>query len=159
MNQVSASALASAQSTWSSVAQTGIIGHVPAFQPQILNQPLQAIAERTDWLDAEFREAYMESCVEQNIAWQIRFNRQARGLDQSELAALINTGQSAISRIEDTSYGRINIKTILKVANAFKCALSIKFISYAQLAEETKSFSKENLIVESFDEQLKLIKG
>lgn len=159
MSQVSTTAWGSVQSTWASAVQTGKIEHVPAFQPQILAQPFPAIAERTDWLDAEFREAYMESCVEQNIAWQIKFNRQARGIEQAQLAEMIGTRQSAISRIEDPSYGRINVRTMLKIANAFKCALSIKFISYATLAEETKQFSKESLIVESFEEQVKLIKG
>lgn len=159
MNQVSLNALESARSTWATVAQTGKLGHAPAFQPQVLTQPLPAIAERTDWLDPEFREAYMESCVEQNIAWQIRFNRQARQLDQAQLAELINSGQSAVSRMEDPSYGRVNLRTLLKVAKAFKCALSIKLISYAELADETKAFSKENLIVESFDDQVKMIKG
>jgi len=159
MIQASITASVHAPSTWASAVQIGKIERAPAFQPQILMQPSPAIAERTDWLDQEFREAYMESCVEQNLAWQIKFNRQARNLDQAKLAELIGTRQSAISRIEDPSYGRINVHTMLKIANAFKCALPIKFISYASLAEETKQFSKESLIVESFEEQVKLIKG
>lgn len=159
MNLQSTGALSQVSHAWSSVAQTGIAEHAPAFQPAVSMLTFPAIAERSDWLNDEFREAYMESCVEQNIAWQIRFNRQKRGLEQSSLARLTGTQQSAISRIEDPSYGKLNLKTIVKIAHAFKCALSIKFISYSELAEESKGFSKQSLIVKSFEEEITLIKG
>lgn len=152
-------ALASALSEWSTVIQTGKVEHVPAFQPVMVYQPLPAIVSRKDWLDDEYREGYMEACVEQNIAWQIKFNREFRGLSQIKLSEMIGTKQSAISRIEDPSYGKTNIATLLKIANAFKCALSIKLISFSELAEESKKFSKTQSIVKSFDEEAVLITG
>lgn len=152
-------ALPQASQEWSSAIQTGIPLRAPAFQPVVLFQPLPAIVIRQDWLDDEYREAYMEASVEQNIAWQIKFNRQFRNFDQSQLAELIGTKQSAISRLEDPSYGRLNLKSIIKIAHAFKCAVSVKLISYSELAEQTQSFSKESVIVKSFDEELQLIHG
>lgn len=159
MNHLLNNASVSAQLAWGSVAQTGITVHVPAFQPAISAQSFPAIVERNEWLDNEFREAYMEASVEQNIAWQIKFNREKRSLTQKQLAHLIGTQQSAVSRIEDPSYGATNLKTIVKIAHAFRCALSIKLISYSELAEESENFSKESLIVKSFEEEITLIKG
>ncbi|MFZ3088273.1 MAG: helix-turn-helix transcriptional regulator [Methylotenera sp.] len=159
MNQLLSNASVSVQPAWQSVAQTGITGLVPAFQPVISAQSFPAIAERKEWLDEEFREAYMEASVEQNIAWQIKFNREKRNLSQKNLAQIIGTQQSAISRIEDPSYGALNLRSIVKIAHAFKCAISIKLISYSDLAEESKGFSKQSLIVKSFEEEITLIKG
>ena len=152
-------ALMSGQTAWSSALQTGIPAHVPAFQPVIKNLPHPAIASRLDWLDDEYREAYLEASVEQNIAWQIKFNRESRNLDQKEFAKLLGTGQSAVSRMEDPSYGRLNLKSILKVAHIFKCAISIKLISYSELAEQNQSFSKKTVLVNSFDDEAILING
>ena len=152
-------ALASAPPEWSAVIQTGKVGHAPVFQPVMVHQPLPAIVSRRDWLDDDYREGYMEACVEQNIAWQIKFNREHRGITQIKLSEMIGTGQSAISRVEDPSYGKTNIATLLKIANALKCALSVKLISFSELAEDSKKFSKVNSIVKSFDEEVALITG
>lgn len=154
-----ANALASALPEWSTVIQTGTVEHAPVFQPVMVHQPLPAIASRKDWLDDDYREGYMEACVEQNIAWQIKFNRECRGITQIKLSEMIGTRQSAISRVEDPSYGKTNIATLLKIANALKCALSVKLISFSELAEDSKKFSKENSIVKSFDEEIVLITG
>ena len=159
MTRLSNSALQHASSGWGIAIQTGIPEHAPVFQPVMHRQALPAIADRRDWFDDEYREAYMEACVEQNIAWQIKFNRQKREMGQSELAHLIGTKQSAISRLEDPSYGKLNLKSIVKIAHAFKCALSVKLISYSELAEEAQSFSKESVVVKSFEEEIQLIRG
>lgn len=147
-----------ALSEWSSVVQTGMVEHAPAFQPPVQLHPFPSIIDRKDWLDEEYREGYMEACVEQNIAWQIKFNREHRGITQVKLSEMIGSRQSVISRIEDPSYGKTNIGTLLKIANALKCAISIKLISFSELAEESKNFNKKNLIVKSFDDEIKLIK-
>lgn len=159
MTPQSANVLANVLPGWSSVVQIGLPERAPVFQPVNLQQPLAAIASRKDWLDEEYREAYMEACVEQNIAWQIKFNRERRGITQQQLSEMIGTRQSAISRVEDPSYGKTNLGTLLKIANAFKCALSIKLIPYSALAEESKKFSKENCIVKSFTEEMRMING
>lgn len=111
-----------------------------------------AILHREDWGDSEFREGYLEGAVEQTIAWQVRVNREARNLSQRELAKKVGTQQSAISRLEDPTNGNLNIKTLLKVANAFECALSVRLISYAQLAEDSKDLSSSALTVSSYDQ-------
>src|SRR4051812_4677664 len=51
--------------------------------------------------DSDYREAWMESHVANMIAWQIRINREERGMSQLDLAEAMGTGQSAISKLED----------------------------------------------------------
>lgn len=117
----------------------------------------EALLERSDWIEKEFREGYMEGFVEQNIAWQIHFNRTKRNLTQSQLAAKINTRQSVISRAENLQYGKHSLRLLLDLANAFDCALSVKFISYAELARQSKSISEDDLIAESYEEDMKIL--
>lgn len=105
------------------------------------------------WCDAEYRQGYMEGSVEQGIAWQIRANRKARGLTQADLAQLLETTQSGVSRLEDPEYGTHSIDTLLRVANAFDCALSVKFVGYAQLAEDSIDLSEQNLVAPTYDQE------
>ena len=113
----------------------------------------------TYWLDKEDRQAYMEATVEQDIAWQIRVNRERRKLSQKQLAQLMNSKQSAISRMEDSSYGRYSIPALVKVAHVFDCALLVKLIPYSRLAVETQDTSVEALYVEPFSNESNLIEG
>lgn len=104
-----------------------------------------------EWSEEEYREAYMLASIEQGVAWQIRVNREGRDLSQTQLAQLIGTRQSSISRWEDPEYGNHTIPTLVKLANAFKCALSVKFIPYSQLAIESEDLSPRALFAAPFD--------
>lgn len=108
------------------------------------------LRERKEWLDIEYRQGYMEASVEEGIAWQIKVNRKTRKISQKELAARIRSKQSAISRLEDPSYGKYSLGVLMQIANAFDCALSVRFISYARLAIESADLSPKALYAESF---------
>jgi len=84
----------------------------------------------------------MEAAVDQGIAWQIRINRQLRGMSQKDLATAIGTKQSAVSRAEDPEYGAHRLETLKQIANAFDCALSVRFVSFGQLAEDGERLSE-----------------
>ena len=103
---------------------------------------VRALDRRPEWMDQEYREAYMEAAVEQGVAWQIRINRQKRGLSQKSLASSIGTQQSAVSRLEDPEYGGHSLETLMQIAKAFDCALAVKFISYSQLATDAESLTE-----------------
>lgn len=103
---------------------------------------VRALDRRPEWQDKEYREAYMEAAVEQGVAWQIRINRQKRGLSQRSLASGIGTQQSAVSRLEDPEYGGHSLETLVQIAKAFDCALAVKFISYSQLALEAEHLTE-----------------
>jgi ribosome-binding protein aMBF1 (putative translation factor) len=100
------------------------------------------------WLnDPQDRRAYLESCLEQDVAWQIRLNREARGISQAELAAQVGTRQSSIARAENPSYGKHSLSMLTKIAHAFGCALLVRFVSYQELIERTSDTSPESMIV------------
>lgn len=101
----------------------------------------------------------MEASVEEGIAWQIRAIRKDRKLTQSQLAEIIGTTQSGVSRLEDPEYGKHSIETLLALANAFDCALSIRFISYAELAINSADLSQAALTAESFANQRYIIES
>lgn len=110
----------------------------------------------SDWFDQEYRTFFAEAAVEQDIAWQIKANRQHRKLSQAELATLLETRQSAVSRLEDPEYGQHSIDTLKKVAAVFDCALQVRLISFGKLHEESKDLTMESMVVPSFDEEFPL---
>jgi transcriptional regulator with XRE-family HTH domain len=110
--------------------------------------------ERTEWRDEEYRHAYAEAAVEQGIAWQVRVNRERRGMTQQGLARMIGTRQSAISRMEDPEYGSHSLAQLLKVANAFDCALIVKLAPYSMLALESTMLSEDDLNVLGYREEI-----
>lgn len=117
------------------------------------------LSKKSHWTDKERRQAYLEASIEQGIAWQIKLNREAREWSQKELAKRIGTHQSAISRIEDPEYGGYRIETLLKIANAFDCALKIKFVEYSELAVESQKLSELDQIAAPFTAELEIFSG
>ncbi|MDD2865542.1 MAG: helix-turn-helix transcriptional regulator [Methylococcales bacterium] len=121
----------------------------------LVSQPTKNyLAERVDWLDIEARQAYMEACVEQDIAWQINLNRKKRELTQKQLAEKVGTTQTAIARWEDPCYGRHSIPSLIKISHAFDCALVVRLVPYSKLAELTKDTSKEAFLVASYEQEI-----
>ena len=106
-----------------------------------------------EWEDEEYREAYMLASIEQGVAWKIRINREDRGLSQADLANLIGSKPSSISRMEDPEYGKHSLSTLIKLANAFKCALSVKFIPYSKLVEEDEDLSPQALFAAPYESE------
>lgn len=114
---------------------------------------------KASWVERERREGYMEASVEQGIAWQIKINRERRGLSQSDLAKILNTKQSAVSRLEDTEYGAHSLETLLSVAKAFDCALQVRLVSYSQLAIRSEKLTPDDLFAAPFSAEKELFHG
>lgn len=115
---------------------------------------VQWLEKKTKWRDIEYRQAYMEAANEQGIAWQIRVNRERRGWSQTRLAKAIDSKQSAISRAENPAYGKHSIETLIRVANAFDCALQVKFVPYSTLAKDRNDLSAEALYSKGYEEEI-----
>ena len=111
------------------------------------------------WRDAEYRRAYLLASIEQGIAWQIKTNRNARGLSQTDLANALGTKQSAVSRLEDPSYGGYTLDTLVSVAQAFDCAVSLRFVPYSALARESQDLSPEALYAAPYPEEISTSKA
>lgn len=56
--------------------------------------------------DKEFRDQFFRTERELDIPAQLRALRKLRGLNQDELAEMIGTKQSGISRLERSSHGK-----------------------------------------------------
>lgn len=153
---------------WSSVTKPTVTKIFRAKQPSsattvhfanrkeahISDKLTSPLSTKPKWCDREYRESYMEAAIEQGVAWQIMINRKFRNMSQSELAKRIGTKQSAISRFEDPEYGAHSLETLKEIAKAFDCALSVKFISYGDLARESERLSETDQYAVPFSLEL-----
>ena len=98
----------------------------------------------------EYRDAYVESETVTFIAHQIRAIRDQRGWTQKELAKKMNTTQAAISRIEDPSYGKFSVKTLLELCFAFDVGIELRFVSTAKMLIKTFKPNASDRLVEAF---------
>lgn len=79
------------------------------------------------------------------IAEQVYALRKQRGLTQKQLAEVMGTTQSVISRLEDTDYESERIDTLQKLAAALQCHLEVRFVpketlTLTQQAEDQEVF-------------------
>lgn len=62
------------------------------------------------------------------IAEQIYELRAQARLSQKELADIVGTRQSVISRLEDADYGRHSLRMLHKIANAMHCKIEVRLV-------------------------------
>ncbi len=61
------------------------------------------------------------------VAQLIRQVREAAGLSQGELADLMGTSQSVLSRLESEEYDGHSLKSLRRIADALQCQLRVGF--------------------------------
>jgi len=92
----------------------------------------------------EFRDQFFRTERELDIPAQLKSLRKMRGLNQEELALMIGTKQSGISRLERSSHGNWNLETLVKIAEALDARLAVTIEPYEAViarfkAEERKA--------------------
>lgn len=102
---------------------------------------------------ASARHAYLEAEIITNLAHQIRSMRMDRKLTQRQLADLLGTTQTVISRLEDPSYGRYSLKTLIDLAKVFDTGMQVRFVSFVTMLQETFKPSITARHVCSFEEE------
>ena len=103
----------------------------------------------------EFRDAFVKAHLTQGLAYQIRDLRIQRGWTQKELAEKLGLkGQSAVARMEDPSYGKLSLATLIKLSGIFDVALSVRFQSYGKFLMEREDLSQKALQAESFENEI-----
>jgi transcriptional regulator with XRE-family HTH domain len=80
--------------------------------------------------DKEFRNQFFRTERELDIPAQLKALRKLRGLNQAELAEMIGTKQSGISRLERSSHGQWNLETLVKIAEALDARLAVLIKPY-----------------------------
>lgn len=74
-----------------------------------------------------YRHRFFRRKAQDEIASQIRELRLKRGLKQKDLAMAMDTGQSAVARIEDATYSGWSFATLQKVAETLDARLKVVF--------------------------------
>ncbi len=100
----------------------------------------------------EARYAYADTVTNAFVSAQIKALREDRELSQEELAELIGTKQSGISRLERADYSAWKIETLRKLARAFGVRLRIGFEEFGTLIEDIGSFKEKNLLPHKFED-------
>lgn len=103
------------------------------------------------------RDAYVAAELINGIASQIRVLRQQRGWSQKELAEKLGTTQGVVSRLEDPSYGRFSIKTLLELGSIFDVSILARFLPFSQAIPATWDTRREALEADAFDEDVRRV--
>jgi transcriptional regulator with XRE-family HTH domain len=103
-----------------------------------------------------YRRAYLAEHVRRGVAYQIRALRDQRHWKQGEFSSLLGKPQSVVSRLEDPSYGKVTLQTLLEVAEVFDVALQVRFVSYSSFIQQTRNVSGAAMEVPSFKDDLAL---
>ncbi|MSV35024.1 MAG: XRE family transcriptional regulator [Bryobacterales bacterium] len=98
----------------------------------------------------ETRYVYADTVVNAFIAAQIKALRDDRDLSQQELASLIGTKQSGVSRLERADYSSWKVETLRKLARAFGVRLRIRFEEFGTLLDEMRGFYNKNLLPRNY---------
>ena len=99
------------------------------------------------------RDAYVHAEVVTALAHQIRSIRIQRGWSQLDLAKKLGTTQTAVSRLEDPSYGKFTLKTLLDLSKVFDAGLQVKFVSFMALLSETYFVKAKSRQIPTFEEE------
>ncbi len=86
------------------------------------------ILDRITGNDPELRDLIVEEKLNVRVAQMIHDARTGAGLTQAQLAQLIGTTQSAISRLEDADYEGRSLSMLEKVAQALDQQLELRFV-------------------------------
>jgi transcriptional regulator with XRE-family HTH domain len=105
---------------------------------------------KQDFQNEEARYAYAESVANAYVSEQIKRLRQDRGLSQEELAALIGTKQSGISRLQNKDYSAWKVETLRKLAKAFGVRLRISFEEFGTITDDVAGFNESDLVPRKF---------
>ncbi|HEV2200995.1 MAG TPA: helix-turn-helix transcriptional regulator [Bryobacteraceae bacterium] len=104
-----------------------------------------------------YRKAFIASQINIGIPFQIRALMKARGWTQDTLAEKTGMLQPRISGLMKPGKTRPNIETLRRVAEAFDCALIVRFAPFSELAKWAEEFEPDSFNVPSFTDDVGFI--
>jgi ribosome-binding protein aMBF1 (putative translation factor) len=78
--------------------------------------------------DQEYQEMLAEERIHSRTAKAVHDARNAAGLTQKQLASLVGTTQSVISRLEDGDYNKHSLAMLERVGRALHQRVEVRFI-------------------------------
>jgi transcriptional regulator with XRE-family HTH domain len=105
--------------------------------------------------DPEYRKAFVASQINVSVPFQIRALMKAHGWTQERLAEKTGMRQPSISGLMTPGKTRPNIETLRRLAEAFDCALAVRFVPFSELAEWSEKFDPETFNVPDFEHDSK----
>lgn len=109
----------------------------------------------SEFEDADYAHAYMESHLIDRIAAQIYTLRKQRNWSQQELSERSGVAQEKISKIESGDFTSLTIKTLQKFSRAFDVNLMVSFQGFSSGILDVVKLSKDKLTAASRSDDLK----
>lgn len=107
--------------------------------------------------NARAREANVHSELTNGLAHQIRIIRQQRGWTQKQLAEKLGTTQTTVSRLEDPSYGRYSVRSLLALGNIFDVALFVRYLPFSKFLPATWDTTPENFEAVAYEDEVDFV--
>jgi ribosome-binding protein aMBF1 (putative translation factor) len=95
------------------------------------------ILARITGRSAEVREAIEVHKLKSNVAEMILAAREAAGLTQSQLAKMVGTTQSVISRLEDADYDGHSLTMLRRIAEALDHRVEVRLVAASSATRRT----------------------
>lgn len=102
----------------------------------------------------KYRDAFVAENIFSRLPLKIRAMREGRHLSQGRLGELAGVKQEWVSKLENPSYGRLTISTLLKLASAFDCGLFVDFVPFSKVLNDATNLSPESFDVPSFKDDV-----
>lgn len=91
---------------------------------------------KEEFKDKEFEKSFHRSIEKGRIALEIAYHREKANLSQEDLAKLVKSSQSAISRLENPDYKGYSLRVLRRIADAFGLEL---YVSLREKHQENKA--------------------
>jgi hypothetical protein len=97
-----------------------------------------------------YRDSYVDANVRRFLAQQIRALR--GDLSQEAFGKLLDKPQSVVSRLEDPSYGKFSLQTLLEIAASLDRAVIARIVDFPTFLRFTEDVSEAAISPAGYDE-------
>lgn len=111
------------------------------------------------FLVKKYRDSYLESMVRTGISSQVYALRKKVGLSQSQFAKKTGKPQSTISRLENETYGKVTITSLLDIAKSNDVGLLVRFVDYPTVLDFAGKMSETELQPHTVTESIDIAKS
>jgi hypothetical protein len=98
-----------------------------------------------------YRDSYVDANVRRFLAQQFRALR--GDMSQEEFGKLIGKPQSVVSRLEDPTYGKFALQTLLEVATSLNRAVVARIVDFPTFLRFTEEMSQGAICPAGYDQE------